>query len=121
MGSGADFEARDRRAASNFAAAVRDAGVERTVYLGGLGEEGGDLSAHLQSRHEVEAILAGGDYTLTTLGRHRRRTGIGGVRHRPPDRLPSPGARDPLVGLHALPAHRRDRRRSLPRGRPRSP
>jgi uncharacterized protein YbjT (DUF2867 family) len=58
MGTGQDFEALDRRAAINFAAGARDAGVERIVYLGGLGS-GDDLSAHLSSRHEVGEILRG--------------------------------------------------------------
>jgi uncharacterized protein YbjT (DUF2867 family) len=67
MQSGADFEERDRRAARNFAEAAGAAGVERVVYLGGLGEEGEDLSKHLRSRREVEQLLADGDYALTTL------------------------------------------------------
>ena len=56
MGSGGDFESEDRRAAFSFAAAARQAGVERIVYLGGLGREPG-LSRHLRSRHEVGRIL----------------------------------------------------------------
>jgi uncharacterized protein YbjT (DUF2867 family) len=50
MGRGAagDFAERDRRAATNFAEAAATAGVERIVYLGGLGEG----SEHLASRHE---------------------------------------------------------------------
>ncbi len=67
MQAGADFEERDRRAAHNFQVAASDAGVDRVVYLGGLGEEGDDLSAHLQSRREVEQVLGNGDYDLTTL------------------------------------------------------
>jgi uncharacterized protein YbjT (DUF2867 family) len=67
MRAGGDFEERDRRAASNFAAAASAAGVERVVYLGGLGEERDHLSAHLRSRREVERVLADGDYALTTL------------------------------------------------------
>lgn len=67
MQSGGDFEDRDRRAARNFARATSDAGVERVVYLGGLGAERDRLSEHLQSRREVEYILAQGDYALTTL------------------------------------------------------
>ena len=62
-----DFENHDRRAAENFAAAASAAGVERVVYLGGLGEERDHLSAHLRSRREVERVLATGDYALTTL------------------------------------------------------
>ncbi|SDX76568.1 NAD(P)H-binding protein [Halobellus clavatus] len=67
MRSGADFEARDRRAAENFAQAAGDHGVERVVYLGGLGEERDRLSEHLRSRREVERILEAGAYDLTTL------------------------------------------------------
>jgi uncharacterized protein YbjT (DUF2867 family) len=50
------FEELDRRAATNFATAAREAGVDRIVYLSGLGS-GGNLSAHLASRHEVGEIL----------------------------------------------------------------
>jgi uncharacterized protein YbjT (DUF2867 family) len=51
------FEARDRLGAENFARAARTAGVSRVVYLGGLGEEDGELSPHLRSRHEVGRVL----------------------------------------------------------------
>jgi uncharacterized protein YbjT (DUF2867 family) len=57
MESGVDFERADRLAAERFAAAARDAGVRRIVYLGGLGADDDRLSAHLRSRHEVGAIL----------------------------------------------------------------
>ena len=57
MSSAASFEEQDRRGAGNFAAAAREAGVRRIVYLGGLGA-GGDLSSHLSSRQEVGHILA---------------------------------------------------------------
>ena len=67
MQAGEDFEERDRRAAQHFADAAGEAGVDRAVYLGGLGEEGEELSAHLQSRREVESVLASGNYDLTTL------------------------------------------------------
>ncbi len=53
MGATGDFEVQDRLAADNFAAAARAAGVQRIIYLGGLGEDEPDLSAHLRSRHEV--------------------------------------------------------------------
>jgi uncharacterized protein YbjT (DUF2867 family) len=53
----ADFGARDRRAAENFAAAARAAGVDRVVYLGGLTPSEGTLSPHIASRLEVEEIL----------------------------------------------------------------
>ena len=48
---------RDREAAVNFGEAARDAGVERVVYLGGLGPTGEDASEHLRSRHEVAELL----------------------------------------------------------------
>jgi len=57
MGAEEQFEERDRRTASLFAAAARDARVRRIVYLGGLGR-GPDLSAHLASRQEVGRLLA---------------------------------------------------------------
>ena len=52
-----DFEERDARGARNFAAASADAGLERIVYLGGLGSDNDDLSAHLRSRRSVERLL----------------------------------------------------------------
>ena len=62
MGRGAnpsdDFAKRDRAAAVNFGEAARAAGVERVVYLGGLGPTGPDASLHLRSRHEVAELLA---------------------------------------------------------------
>ena len=51
------FAERDRRAAENFAAAARAAGVRRVVYLGGLVPEGAAASPHLASRLEVERTL----------------------------------------------------------------
>ncbi|MFO0956475.1 MAG: NAD(P)H-binding protein [Isosphaeraceae bacterium] len=58
MSGSADFEADDRRAATNFAEAARKAGIRRIVYLGGLGDDSDpDLSPHLRSRHEVGEIL----------------------------------------------------------------
>ncbi|AFK17846.1 NAD-dependent epimerase/dehydratase family protein [Haloferax mediterranei ATCC 33500] len=67
MQSGGDFEARDRLAARNFINAASAEGVERVVYLGGLGEERDRLSPHLRSRREVEHILASSSPELTTL------------------------------------------------------
>lgn len=57
MGSAGSFEEQDRVGAQNFAQAARTAGVQRIVYLGGLGDEGESLSPHLRSRHEVGDIL----------------------------------------------------------------
>lgn len=58
-----DFEAADRQAAANFADAAALMGLERIVYLGGLGQ--GELSAHLASRQEVGAVLAAGSVPVT--------------------------------------------------------
>jgi uncharacterized protein YbjT (DUF2867 family) len=65
--TGSEFARLDREAARNFREGASDAGVDRVVYLGGLGETTDRLSEHLQSRREVEAILAEGTYALTTL------------------------------------------------------
>ena len=57
MGRGTDregFAERERRAASNFARMAKDEGVERVVYLGGLGDE---RSEHLRSRAATAATL----------------------------------------------------------------
>ncbi|MFI6235700.1 SDR family oxidoreductase [Micromonospora sp. NPDC050784] len=55
-----DFEAVDRAAATNFAAAARAAGVRRIVYLGGpLPATDAAPSPHLRSRAEVGRILLG--------------------------------------------------------------
>jgi uncharacterized protein YbjT (DUF2867 family) len=51
---GPGFAERDRKAARTFGAAARDAGVQRVIYLGGLG----GASEHLRSRAEVADILA---------------------------------------------------------------
>ncbi len=58
MGSTGNFEREDRTAARQFAAEAAKAGVQRIIYLGGLGS-GAELSRHLRSRHEVGAILRG--------------------------------------------------------------
>ena len=53
-----DFASRDRRAATAFARAAREAGVEKVVYLGGIAPPpGSPHSPHLTSRLEVEEIL----------------------------------------------------------------
>jgi len=57
MGSTEGFEREDRRAAEQFGAAARQAGLQRIVYLGGLGHDEATLSPHLRSRHEVGEIL----------------------------------------------------------------
>jgi len=56
LAAAGSFEENDRIAATNFARAAENAGVQRMVYLGGLGA-GQDLSPHLSSRQEVGSIL----------------------------------------------------------------
>ena len=57
MSGNGDFVAHDRAAAVNFGEAASAAGVERVVYLGGLGPTGPEASVHLRSRHEVAELL----------------------------------------------------------------
>ena len=67
MQAGEDFEERDRRLARNFSRLASGTGVDRVIYLGGLGADDAELSKHLRSRREVERLLADGEYDLTTL------------------------------------------------------
>ena len=57
MSSEGSFEENDRKAAHNFGNIAKAAGVERIIYLGGLGNDDDDLSPHLRSRQEVGKIL----------------------------------------------------------------
>lgn len=57
MGLTGSFEEADRTAARNFGRAANSAGVERIIYLGGLGSKYEELSPHLRSRQEVGQIL----------------------------------------------------------------
>ena len=63
--AGRDYAERDRAMAGRFAEAAAEAGVERVVFLGGLGESGQRLSAHLESRREVEQVLTDGPVPVT--------------------------------------------------------
>jgi uncharacterized protein YbjT (DUF2867 family) len=62
-GGGSGFAERERQAASNFAAMAREDGVERVIYLGGLGER--PTSEHLRSREETGRVLAAEGPPLT--------------------------------------------------------
>ncbi|MGB0114480.1 MAG: SDR family oxidoreductase [Ilumatobacteraceae bacterium] len=66
MGAGGDFESTDATAASNFRDAADAAGLQRLVYLGGMGSDD-ELSTHLASRQQVGEILASGDTPTTEL------------------------------------------------------
>jgi uncharacterized protein YbjT (DUF2867 family) len=63
----ADFEERDRAAATAVADGAATAGATQVVYLGGLGEGSSRLSPHLRSRAETAEILTGGAVPVTTL------------------------------------------------------
>ena len=63
----ADFERRDARAATAFGSAAAEAGVGQIIYLGGLGDDGDDLSPHLRSRREVETLLGAAGVPVTVL------------------------------------------------------
>lgn len=62
-----NFAAADRLAAQNMVAAAQIADLKRIIYLGGLGDESDDLSAHLRSRDEVSRILRSGPVPVTVL------------------------------------------------------
>jgi uncharacterized protein YbjT (DUF2867 family) len=61
MKTGNYFLERDNQAAVNFGEAARQAGVQRIIYLGGLGDPNALLSDHLRSRHSTgEALCKSG-------------------------------------------------------------
>jgi uncharacterized protein YbjT (DUF2867 family) len=62
-GGAGDFAARESASARNFARMAGTEGVERVVYLGGLGDRPG--SKHLRSRHETALTLRGEGPPLT--------------------------------------------------------
>lgn len=57
LGGGRGFHRRDIEAARCFSQSAREAGVERIIYLGGLGNPGSNLSPHLRSRQETGQAL----------------------------------------------------------------
>ena len=57
MGSSSNFKEKDLVAGRNFGAAARQAGVQRIIYLGGLGDPAADLSQHLRSRQQTGEAL----------------------------------------------------------------
>src|SRR5579872_28224 len=63
----ADFERKDAAGAIAFGEAAARAGLRRIIYLGGLGDDADDLSAHLRSRREVENLLGVGGVPVTVI------------------------------------------------------
>ncbi len=62
-----DFVQADRLAAQRIVRAAENKGVQRIIYLGGLGDKQAKLSKHLRSRLEVAEILVSGKVPVTTL------------------------------------------------------
>jgi uncharacterized protein YbjT (DUF2867 family) len=73
-----DFERKDADAARAFGLAAAATGVSQIVYLGGLGRDGDELSAHLRSRREVERVLGESGVPVTVL-RAAIVVGAGGI------------------------------------------
>ena len=65
--SDADFERKDAAAATAFGQAGARAGLQRIIYLGGLGDDQDALSAHLRSRREVEKLLGSAGVPVTVI------------------------------------------------------
>jgi uncharacterized protein YbjT (DUF2867 family) len=63
MAGGPGFDERERQGAVNFARMARDDGIQRVIYLGGLGDAG--ASKHLRSRHETARVLSSEGPPLT--------------------------------------------------------
>ncbi len=62
-----DFERQDREAAATVSREAARAGVEQIVYLGGLGGDEPNASAHLRSRRETGEHLGADGVPVTTL------------------------------------------------------
>lgn len=67
LGAGEHFGEADIKGAENFGAACKQAGVERIIYLSGLGSADDELSEHLSSRHETGAALSTAGVPVTEL------------------------------------------------------
>jgi uncharacterized protein YbjT (DUF2867 family) len=63
----ADFEQMDAVGARAFGEGAARAGLSRIVYLGGLGDDADNLSAHLRSRRQVEKLLGAGGVPVTVI------------------------------------------------------
>ena len=61
----ANYRERDMAVARGLSQAAKTAGVERIIYLGGLGDPAADLSTHLRSRQETGAALSEGGVPVT--------------------------------------------------------
>lgn len=67
LGAGDHFSEADVTGARNFAQACEHAGVQRIIYLSGLGSGDDELSEHLASRHETGEALRTTSVPVTEL------------------------------------------------------
>lgn len=65
--SGDDLIAMETEAAQNVVNAAENNGVQRIIYLGGLGRDAPSPSKHLQSRHKTGDVLRTGNVPVTEL------------------------------------------------------
>ena len=65
MSQGSNFHNLDLEAARAFGQAAQRAGIDRIIYLGGLGDPEGNLSRHLRSRQETGQALREGGVPVT--------------------------------------------------------
>jgi uncharacterized protein YbjT (DUF2867 family) len=63
MSGGGGYAERERVGATNFGRMAKREGIERVIYLGGLG--GDNASEHLQSRHQTARVLTAEGPPLT--------------------------------------------------------
>jgi uncharacterized protein YbjT (DUF2867 family) len=102
-------------AARAFTRSAAQAGLVRIVYLGGLGNDEGDLATHLRGRREVEDLLGSTGVPVTTLRTEiiigPRRDLLGDY---PPARRASPRHDHATLGADTHPADRYRRRDGLP-------
>lgn len=61
-----DFEDMEEICASNFKNRIEQTNAKQVIYLSGISNSD-DLSKHLSSRKNVEAVLSGSNFALTTL------------------------------------------------------
>ncbi|MDI6451218.1 SDR family oxidoreductase [Anaerobaca lacustris] len=67
MTAGSQFGRRDVELAGSFGRVARSVGLQRIIYLGGLGESGEALSEHLRSRQETGQALRSSGVPVTEL------------------------------------------------------
>jgi len=64
--SGGDFEKLENTSAENFKHGIEQTNAKQVIYLSGI-VNNNELSKHLKSRQNVEQVLGGSKYALTTL------------------------------------------------------